>query len=57
MPLVVTDEDREQLAQKVIKAKGTSFATKLLEDIFEVSPGEGTYDQDLNTVIDSLLQR
>ena len=54
MPLVVTDEDAAQLVQKVIKGKGTAFAAKLLEDIFEVSPGEGTYDQDLATVIDSL---
>ena len=54
MPLVVTDEDREQLAQKVLKGSGAGRAGLLLEEIFEVTPGEPTWDKDLATVIDSL---
>ena len=54
VPLVVTDEDREQLAQKVLKGTGAARAGQLLEEIFEVAPGESTYDKDLATVIDSL---
>jgi hypothetical protein len=56
MPLVVTEEDRNQLVQRVLKDKGASRAGSLLEDIFEVSPGDTTYDQDLATVIDALRQ-
>ena len=54
IPLVVTEEDKSQLVQRVLKSEGSSRAAKLLEEIFEVTPGESTYDQDLASVINAL---
>jgi len=53
-PLVVTDTEREQLVQAVMESETTSRASRLLESIFEVTPGEATYEGDLKTVIEAL---
>jgi hypothetical protein len=53
-PLVISDEEREQIVKTVLKNERASHATELLETIFEVSPGESTYAGDLQTVVDAL---
>lgn len=53
-PLVISEEDRERLAQAALASETTVRAARLLEDLFEVAPGEATYEGDLQTVIQTL---
>lgn len=53
-PLVVSDEDREQLVAHVLRSDSTSHAERLLEDIFEISATDSTFEADLQTVTDLL---
>lgn len=50
-PLVISDEEREQLIQSVIASESASRAAGLLESMFEVSPGETTWNADLDSVL------
>jgi hypothetical protein len=49
-PLVISDEESEQIVQAVLQSETTSRAKRLLESIFEVSPGDTTFEGDLQTV-------
>lgn len=53
-PLTIADSERAQLVEYVLHAKATSHAAAMLEDIFEVSAGEPTYEADLTSVLDCL---
>lgn len=53
-PLVISDEEREQLIKNVAGNEETSRATELLETIFEVSPSDSTYAGDMETVLEAL---
>jgi len=55
-PLVISDEDREQVVQAVLRSETAVHAARVLEDYFEVSPGEPTYEGDLATLTDTLRQ-
>ncbi len=53
-PLIIADSEREQLIQTILQSETTHHAARLLEDVFEVSPGESTYEGDLETVLNVL---
>lgn len=53
-PLAVSDEERSQLIDYVMRNEKSSRASNMLEDIFEVSAGEPTYEADLTTVVECL---
>ena len=53
-PLVIADDERDQLVQSVLKSETVSRGGRMLEDVFEVTPGEQTYEGDLKTLIDTL---
>jgi len=53
-PLALSDADRENLVQTILDSEGTVRATRLLEDIFEVTPDYRTYQEDLQTIIHAL---
>lgn len=53
-PLVIGDAEREQLVQAALDIEGTVHATRLLEDIFDVTPDYRTYQDDLQTTIQAL---
>ncbi|MGC8668289.1 MAG: hypothetical protein ACP5VE_09265 [Chthonomonadales bacterium] len=53
-PLVISDADLAQLVDAVLKNPTTTRASRLLEDLFEVSPGDPTYEGDLQTVVRAL---
>jgi hypothetical protein len=53
-PLTIGDPEREQLAQAVLDSENTVYATRLLEDIFEVTPDYRTYAEDLQTIVHAL---
>ena len=53
-PLVVTDEEREQLVGYVQRNESTSHAGRMIEDIFEISPSDPTYVADLQSITDVL---
>src|SRR5205085_10750968 len=53
-PLVIPDDEREQLIQAVLKSEQTSHAGQLLESMFEVTPVDSTWVGDLQTVMDVL---
>lgn len=55
-PLTIGEEELEQLVESIQDTDGTSFAHRLLEDIFEVLPDYVTYPSDLETVIATLSQ-
>jgi hypothetical protein len=53
-PLALTVEQREQLVQAILDSDSTVFASRLLEDHFEITPDYRTYAEDLQTVISAL---
>ncbi|MBM3494081.1 MAG: hypothetical protein FJX72_07145 [Armatimonadetes bacterium] len=53
-PLTINDEEREQLVDFVMRTEATSHVSRMLEDIFEVSPGEPTFEADRQSVLDCL---
>ena len=55
-PLVISEEELGQLVAAVLKNPSTTRASRLLEDLFEVSPGDPTYEGDLATVLEALRQ-
>lgn len=54
--LTVSEDELRQLVEYVLTNERTSRASTMLEDIFEVAPGEPTYEQDLKTVVDRLRE-
>ncbi len=54
VPLVIAPEEQEQLIASILASPNSSRASRMLEDVFEVSPGESTYAGDLNTLITAL---
>ncbi|HLV81117.1 MAG TPA: hypothetical protein VKT32_12585 [Chthonomonadaceae bacterium] len=55
-PLVIGPEERKQLEEEILHGEGTVHATRLLEDVFEVTPDYRTYHEDLQTVIRALQE-
>jgi hypothetical protein len=53
-PLVIGDDEREQLIEAVLNRDDTVYADALLDELFEVTPDFRTYTEDLRTVIDTL---
>jgi hypothetical protein len=54
MPLVVTEAEIEQLVAHVLEADGTTRAGQMLDEIFEVSPGDPTYEADRDSIVVAL---
>lgn len=50
-PLTLGDAEREQLVQAILDSDVTVFATKLLEEMFEITPDYRTYTEDLQNII------
>jgi hypothetical protein len=55
-PLVISDAEREQLLDYILNNDSASRASRMLEEIFEVSPGDATYEADLQSVLEVLKQ-
>jgi len=55
-PLVINESELAQLVDYVLQHEQTTRAPAMLEDIFEVSPGDPTFDGDLKTVIERLRE-
>ncbi|MCC6729351.1 MAG: hypothetical protein IT208_08425 [Chthonomonadales bacterium] len=53
-PLVINDDELNQLVEFVLANETTSRADRMLESIFEVTPGEPTYEQDRATIVEAL---
>jgi hypothetical protein len=53
-PLVIGDEEKDQLVQSVQDSDTIVHAAKLLESVFEITPEDSTYEGDLETVNSSL---
>jgi hypothetical protein len=53
-PLTINEEEREQLVSFVLRTEATTHVPRMLEDIFEVSPGEPTFEADRQSVLDCL---
>lgn len=53
-PLTVSEAELQQLVDYVLQREQTSRAGAMLEDIFEVTPGDPTYEGDLQTVVEKL---
>ncbi|HSV72257.1 MAG TPA: hypothetical protein VLH79_00685 [Chthonomonadales bacterium] len=53
-PLTISDENRAQLVERVLAAEDVARGKRLLEEEFEVSPGDPTFDADLATVSGAL---
>jgi hypothetical protein len=53
-PLVIGDDEREQLVAAVVDSEDTVYADNLLEELFEVTPDFRTYAEDLRAVVDTL---
>lgn len=53
-PLVLGDAEREQLVEAVLDSEDSVRASRLLEDLFEVTPDYRTYAEDLVAVTDAL---
>jgi len=53
-PLTISDENRAQLVERVLATEDVARATRLLEEEFEVSPGDATFEADLQTVKEAL---
>lgn len=49
-PLALGPEEREQLAATVLSGEDTVFASRVLEDLHDVSPEDRTYAQDLEQI-------
>jgi hypothetical protein len=50
-PLTISDEEREQIIQTVLGAESSTRASRLLEDVFEVTPKDIMYEGDMATVL------
>lgn len=55
-PLVIGEAEREQLIARIQESEETLYASKLLEDVFEVTPDYSTYNGDLQTLINVLSE-
>ena len=55
-PLAIDEAGRDALAQAVLDGEGTSFATRLLEDTFDITSDDRTYSEDLQSVVLALAQ-
>jgi hypothetical protein len=53
-PLVIGQEERDTLVRMILDHDSFTRATRLLEDVFEVTPDYRTFTEDLRTVIDAL---
>lgn len=53
-PLTINEEEREQLVDFVLRSDTTTFVPRMLEDIFEVTPAEPTFEADRNSVLECL---
>ncbi len=53
-PLVISEEDLEQLVETIQENDGTTLAHRLLEDTFEILPDYVTYASDLEIVVETL---
>jgi hypothetical protein len=53
-PLTINEEEREQLVDFVLRSDTTSFVPRMLEDIFEITPSEPTFEADRKSVLDCL---
>ena len=53
-PLAIGDKEREMLVATVLDSDRTVFASRLLEEVFDVTPEYRTYEEDLQTVIRTL---
>jgi hypothetical protein len=53
-PLVIGEAERDTLIHTIIENEEFTRASKLLEDVFEVTPDYRTYVEDLRNVIDAL---
>lgn len=53
-PLVISETEHEQLLDYILNNEGTSRASRMLEEIFEVSEGDATYEADLQSVLEVL---
>ncbi len=53
-PLVLGDAEREQLVESVLDSEDSVRASRLLEDLFEVTPDYRTYAEDLVAITDAL---
>ncbi len=53
-PLVISDADRETAVNWILEHGSISHGAEVLEDVFEVSPGDATFDGDLVTLVDAL---
>ena len=53
-PLVIGQEERDSLVRIILENEEFMRASRLLEDVFEVTPDYRTYEEDLRNVIDAL---
>ena len=53
-PLAIDEAGRDSLVQAVLDNEGTSFATRLLEETFDIASDDRTYREDLKSVIAAL---
>ena len=56
-PLVINDEEMEKVMKAVLDSDTVSRASNLLEEVFEVTPVDLTYQGDLRTVTSALRNR
>ncbi len=54
MPLVISPDEHEQIVRAVLDTEATSRAGTILENVFEVSAGDTTYDADFATIVKAL---
>lgn len=53
-PLVISEEEKAQLVASVLRNESTSRGSRMLEDVFEVTPSDSMYEGDLDTVVGTL---
>lgn len=53
-PLQIGDEERDRLVQRIAESDETVFATRLLEEQFDITPDYRTYQEDLQMLIQTL---
>ncbi|MCL5283755.1 MAG: hypothetical protein M1330_03470 [Armatimonadetes bacterium] len=56
-PLVINDEEMEKVMKAVLDSDTVSRATNILEEVFEVTPIDLTYEADLYTLTSALRSR
>lgn len=54
MPLSIQAEEMDQLVAFIQRTDGVSRVSRILEDVFEVTPLEATYENDHQTVLNAL---